>query len=367
MDRIYFNKLNYLENSKAIIGIKTVDDNDKLIDIKKLFAEKSNVLLKNYNIYFCSNQYELYNLLIFSIIKSFAKIHDIPNVICSTMEHPNILSILDIYKKDNLITVSMAGANIYGSIPVSNVKDLITPSTCLIIVSFSNYLIGTLNDIKLIGEIAHKSNIPLFSDTIYSFGKCDFKPMENNIDIFSADFCKKDLCLLAINKDLVSGYKLKHQSIKFQTDKSIKITSKDYKSVIATLDNIKLDAFKKKNNLLKKYLLDNLKKHCIGLKSTLLFYNDVVKNNIIPKSNDLIVLGHLDLTKSIPDTVSFIYMHSTKTALETKLKKNNIFISDLNTNLFEKIGILEKYAKRVITINLSSCVKSDINYFIKML
>lgn len=349
------------------------DNLQKINNIKKIYTNISIFSLNDYNIYFCNTQYELYNLAIFSIIKSFSSVVNIPHIVCSNMEHPYIIEILDNYVSQNIITVSYTIADIYGSTSVNEIETAIKSDTCLIIVNFINRIIGTINNIKAIGDLAHKHKIPLFSDCIYIFGRSHFTPLENNIDIFSSKV-HQNIYLLVIRKELFIGFKLEAQSIKFQnnSEKLISIDDKIYKLIIQTLgefQNSKILSKNKKVLTLKKYLYNCLKKNCERTSNVVYYYDDIVKMNTIPKINDIVVLGHHleDDNKSSSCILSFIYISSVAANIEKELKKLDCFVPLTNTTLLENMGILKKWAKRVITINLDNCVKADINALLEIL
>jgi cysteine desulfurase len=77
---------------------------------------------------------------------------------------------------------------------------------------FSNNEIGSINNIKEIGEIAHKHNIPLHTDAVQSFGKYKINLPINNIDAISVSFHKfyspKGIGMIIINNDFINGYNL---------------------------------------------------------------------------------------------------------------------------------------------------------------
>lgn len=366
---VCFDKLNFLEYNKSIkTGKLLITDKEKINNIKKLYAERLKFSLNIYSIYFCDNQKEIYYTIISSIVKSYSVMLDKPHILCSSIEHNYINDILMDFVKNNLISISIIPANIYGGVNVNQVEELINGNTCLIIVAYSNYLTGTINNIKDISKIAHKYKIPLFSDTIYTIGKIPINAANNNIDIFTGDFTKKNLGLLIIKKDLFIGFKLKDYSNKFNLPK-VEISDSDYNYVYTGLNRInKIDQDKTKNKMLilRKYFISILTKN--NKNGKIYYYDDIVNQDIKPDTNDIIILGY---DVNIPDndnkmqldTISFILMKYNSINI-SKIK--NIYMQT-NINLYENIGIITKYAKRIITVNLQNITKSDINIIIKQL
>jgi hypothetical protein len=346
---------------------------NSLINIKKLYAKNNNVSLSSYNIYFSNTLFELYNLIIFPIIKSFTIVTPIPNVVCSINEHPYIINILDNYIKQNIVTVTYINPDIYGEITAENLENQLENAhtnnngkkTCLIIISAINSEIGTINNLKQLSSISHKYNIPLFSDCINIYGKVQIEPTTNNIDIFTSQI-SDNLFTLGINKELFNGYNLNLQSLSFQNnDKIVNLNVGMYNSIIKNLTTNKtkkqMNINEKNTIVLKKYTYTLLEEHCNKTKNKLYYYDSLITQNIMPKMGDIVILGHNinDISKSFPNIITFIYI-SKKTQ-----KPHGMSNSTIKT--FEVIGIRKKWIDKIVFLDLTNKKTSDINKFLKSL
>jgi cysteine desulfurase len=94
-----------------------------------------------------------------------------PHIIASAMEHHSIMDCLYHLEKDGDIEVSYVEPRIFGNIIASDVEKLIRDNTCLITVMYANNEIPIINNVELIGDMAHKYKIPLHSDCVQIFGK----------------------------------------------------------------------------------------------------------------------------------------------------------------------------------------------------
>jgi hypothetical protein len=297
-------------------------------------------------------------------------------MICGKMEHPYILEILKRYETKKLITVSYIDVNIFGEIDKSNIESKITHNTCLIIVSYINYLTGIVNNIKQISEIAHNNKIPLFCDTVYAFGKLKVYANLYSIDVLTADYGSKNICILAIKKLLFNGYKLYDQCINFQSNhKVIKLTDITYGKTITTIKRSKKlitqSRIKSIQNM-RKYIINLMYKYAEEYDNKVYYYDELITSKDIPKTGDFIIFGYHDKkdtnqtnARILPQIISFICINKNNTKdMTTLLNKKNIIIykhTDAEIKLFENMGIIEKYAKKIITLNLENCTKSIIN------
>ena len=325
-----------------------------LSNIKKTIAKSMSI---NDDIYICNTQYELYNLIIFSMIKAFSLVVKTPYILCSNIEHPYIIEILDKYEKAGMVLLSYINADINGYIQPIEVEKHINSkngSICLVIISLLNYMIGSKNDIKSISELVHKHKIPLFSDCIYSYGRT----IPNQFDLIDLyTICINNIYTLIIKKELLTGYKLYMYHPLFQNnDKMVNLNYDKH-----TLSQYFKDtSYPKIINLDKRVLaLNKLLLNLIKKKNNVIYYEDIVKNNIIPKDNDIVLFGD---NKAIPNIMSFMYNDLTKIK---KLKKQNIVVNT-DTRLFENIGIKKKFINKIITILLDNATKSDITDFVKL-
>jgi hypothetical protein len=369
MKNIHFDILNSLYQSDQTDSLKSNIKIKDINNIKKIYAEKCNFSLTDYSVIFCKNQCNLYETIIYAITESYTNIVGVPHIICSTMEHTDIISILNKLVKKSSITVSYVNTDVYGATPLNNVINHIKPNTALVIVSYINYVTGAKNDIKSLNEFLIKKHIPLFSDCIYTYGKLN---VTNLPDIFSIDFTKTNISLLVVKNILIDGYKLKYHSELMQDDaeKLLKINDADYKQVMKSFlsQKFNLQILKISNEKilsLRNYLISCLTN--VNAPRKVHYYNDIINLNIIPAIDDIVILAHETLENGIPNIISFIYMKHTSTAMELKLKKKNISIVHVTAKTFENVGLLPKWSKHVLTLSLDNCSKKDIDLLVSIL
>ncbi len=370
---INFDKLNYLVQNNYDYGSKKYNTQD----LKIKLAEKMNFSLNKFNIYFFNNLYESYFATISSIIKSFSTVSQKPHIISSNIEHPYIISILNDYKSKNIIDITFLTTNIYGSV-TSDIESLIIPNrTCLIVVSPMNYLTGSLNNLKKIGELAHKNKIPMFSDCIFSIGKYDIVPDSMNMDCFTITFEKNNLSIAIMNKKLVEGYKIYDHDIRFEdkVQNFVQIDDIFISNSIQVLNNVFKSDIKLKNEklfVIKNYFIECLQETLSKTHNNLYFYDEFIKkninNNTPPKNNDIIILSHKD-KKSLPHILSFIFINDKNDCeIYDAMKKNGIiYLKNDNYLLFESLGITSKWTKKIVSICFDEThSKLDINNIIKV-
>lgn len=327
----------------------------KIKEIKQLYAEQGNFNLKDYSIILCRDQYDLYETLIHAIVESYTNIIGIPHIVCGIMEHPDIIIILNKLVKSKHIIVTYVCVDIYGAVPVVHIKNAILANTALLIISYTNYLIGTFNNITDIAQLAQNAKVPLFCDCIYTYGKLNKLQLT---DIFSIGF--NNIHLLTIKNILIDGYKLNHHcdAMQSSSEKALQISNAQYKQIMQVLISKRFT-----NNTVntKVYLLAQLKS-----KYTLYYYNAIITESTILHKNDIIILGYNDMIKCVSNTVSLIVMSNTAITIKKKLEKKDMLIM-CASKPFENIGLIVKWSKYVITINLDNCTNANIDLLISCL
>jgi len=105
---------------------------------------------------------EAINLVAFSFAEKFIKEND--EIIISEMEHhSNIVPWQLVCERKNAI-LKIIPFNFRGELEVECLKDLITERTKIISLTHVSNVLGTINPIKEVIEIAHKHNIPVMID-----------------------------------------------------------------------------------------------------------------------------------------------------------------------------------------------------------
>lgn len=128
----YFNNLNSLEfkqkDAKTKKDIKPksgVSNILKIKELKKVLSQQCNFSLTDYSVIFCQDRYDMYETIICAIVDSYSNIVGMPHIICGTMEHPDVLSLLNKLHKTKHIELMYVNTDIYGGIQANQIEPLI--------------------------------------------------------------------------------------------------------------------------------------------------------------------------------------------------------------------------------------------------
>ena len=137
--------------------------------------------LFNYNdfsrIIFTSNITESLNMAIKGIVKEG------DHIITSSLEHNAVWRCIKTLKRDKGITISTVPCTYEGHTNPKDVEGLIKKNTTLIVFNHASNVIGTLQPIREIGEIARKYNIPFLVDAAQTAGVYPIDIHKDNIDL----------------------------------------------------------------------------------------------------------------------------------------------------------------------------------------
>jgi cysteine desulfurase len=177
---------------------------------------------------------------------------------------------------------------------------------------FANNEIGTINDIKMIGEIAQKYNIPFHTDAVQIFGKYKINLPANNIHVLSASFHKlygpQGVGLLIIHKDLISGYDLK-PIIHGTQFSGMRGGTENVPGIAGSIEGMTFcfDQREKKNEKmqeLKNFIIDHLRKKY--KEGNIYNYINSRSENVLSLNNfEYVLLG--DQKKCLPNTLSIAF------------------------------------------------------------
>lgn len=141
------------------------------------------------------------------------------HIISSAIEHSSVLQCLENLKDEGVISYSLISPNIYGTVNVADVEKEIDSvrskglPIALITIMFANNELGSINNIKGIGELAFKNKIPFHTDAVQVFGKFVIDLPASKISAISVSYHKfygpKGIGLLIISNLLIEGYGLR--------------------------------------------------------------------------------------------------------------------------------------------------------------
>ena len=130
-------------------------------------------------IIFTLNCTDALNIAIQSILKSG------DNVLTTVLEHNSVSRPLEMLKKKRNISVTKLLPLESGYIDPQEVKSKITKNTSLIVLTHASNVIGTVQPIKEIAEIARARGIPLLIDAAQTVGVIDINVEEDNITLLA--------------------------------------------------------------------------------------------------------------------------------------------------------------------------------------
>lgn len=167
----------------------------------------------NYKVIFTSGASESNCTILRSVVDAYREHTDAtPHVVLSAIEHKSLIEQAQSFEKRGLITATYVQPNASGHIPPEEVARAIQPNTCLVCVMHANNETGAINNIRKIGEIAHKNNVPYHCDTVQTFGKFPISPITDNVDSFCISFHKMGgvpgIGALVVKQKFLQGYKL---------------------------------------------------------------------------------------------------------------------------------------------------------------
>ncbi len=131
---------------------------------------------------FTSGSTESINLVHFGIAQSYYSKGK--HIITSSIEHSAVLDSLK-YLEQKGFEITYLPVDSNGQIDIADLENSIKNETILVSIMTANNEIGTINNIKEIGEICHKKNIIFHTDASQGIGKINFDVKENYADLVS--------------------------------------------------------------------------------------------------------------------------------------------------------------------------------------
>jgi len=106
------------------------------------------------------------------------------HIITTTIEHISVINICKRLQKQGF-EITYVPVDKQGMVDPEKLKDAMTNRTILISVMYANGEIGTIQQIKEIGKIAHENQIYFHVDAVAAAGKVPINVEEENIDLLS--------------------------------------------------------------------------------------------------------------------------------------------------------------------------------------
>ena len=134
-------------------------------------------------IIFTSGATESINMAIKGIVSNSNKTKK--HIITFQTEHKAVLDTCN-YLENNDVDVEYLPVDQDGFINTNEIKEKIKKETILVAVLHGDNEIGTVQQVKKIGEICQNANVPLFVDAAQTFGKIPINVSEMSIDMLAA-------------------------------------------------------------------------------------------------------------------------------------------------------------------------------------
>ena len=135
------------------------------------------------SIFFTSGGTEADNMAIKCAIHD----HKITHAITSKISHQAVLYPLQDLDKEGVIKLSYVAIDKDGAVSLSHLKELLKDnSRTFVSIMHANNEIGTLEDLKQIGEICKEYNAIFHSDTVQTIGHYSFNMQDLNVDFMAA-------------------------------------------------------------------------------------------------------------------------------------------------------------------------------------
>ncbi|RDY25702.1 aminotransferase class V-fold PLP-dependent enzyme [Romboutsia weinsteinii] len=158
---------------------KKAMESDRLVyEARKLIADLCNFDDPK-RVIFTSNITESLNLAMYGILEEG------DHVITSSLEHNAVWRCLKTLERDKNISITQIPASKEGYTDVSDIRKSIRANTKLIIFTHASNVLGTIQPIREIGEIAKEHNIPFLVDAAQTFGAYPIDIKKYNIDILA--------------------------------------------------------------------------------------------------------------------------------------------------------------------------------------
>jgi cysteine sulfinate desulfinase/cysteine desulfurase-like protein len=362
----------YKKNIGIAVNENAVDDAKKYI-LKCCDGD-------DYSLYFTSGEIESNRIILCCAVNAYRKIRKIkPHVIISSTEHCSITKYANSLHDSGQIELSIIKPNSYGCILSHTVADIVKPNTCLVLITYINQDLGSVNNIEKISNILHEKKVPIHSDCTYLFGKHKLNLKKTNIDSVTISFDiiggPIGLGALIVSNKFLLGYKLDEHSTTLENKNPFNIPA-----IMAATEAVKISMNnrKLKNDKMLKFRNDIITQ--MGSKFQTLTFANFMKSDDPPledstkPKNKLIILGPPIDNNSYytPSILSLVILGSKKktaSIIQSELKKKGIIIGipDLSkNNIYDEIGMPEDAQPYIIRISLSDNItQPDINKFIK--
>lgn len=277
------------------------------------------------------------------------------HIISTQIEHPSVLELLKMLKKDGH-KITLLKVDNHGVVDVNQLQCSINKNTVLISLSHSNGEIGTIQPLIKIAKIAKEKKIVLHLDATQSIGYLPIDINKTGVDLLTFGVHKiygpKGIGVMYVKDGIqISSEDDKYHSRKFKTG------TENVPGIVGAGSTIKLLA-NNKNEVLR---LKNLRDYFI--------------KNVLLKIPDSILTGHPE--KRHPTNASFCFKNVRAELAILLLEESNIYASsgsacksetDDPSYVLEAMGILPSLVRGALRFTFGKTnTKKDVNCTIDVL
>lgn len=306
-------------------------------------------------IYFTSCGSESDNLAIKGF--AYANINKGNHIITSKIEHPAILNTCkNLENKGFRVTYLNVDEN--GFIDLQELKKVINNDTILISVMTANNEIGTIQNVKEIGNIAHQHNIVFHTDAVQAIGNVKIDARDMNIDMLSMSAHKfygpKGVGALYVKK----GINFERIQDGGHQEREKRAGTENVAGIVGLgkaieIANLQIEEYNVKLNSLRKYFIDEISK----------------------RKKDIKING--DLNSRLPGNINISFKGKDSSNILIELDKHGICASGGSacssgtsnpSHVLLAIGLERQWLEGTIRITLGEeNTKQHIDYLIQVL
>jgi len=333
-----------------------VECKEKILAVKKFIAGVCGISQDDYNIIFNSGASEGNAYILRCVVDSYyAKTKVKPHIITSAIEHKSILSCLKDLESLERVSITYINPDKLGFIHANNIEEKIQKNTALIVVMSANNETGAINDVKKIGTMAHKHNIPYYCDCTQSFGKIPLNPDIYNVDAFTLSFHKlhgpPGIGVLIVKKSFYDGFQIKPLIAGSQNDglrggtENIPAIAGAHQAMRTVYKNRK-----NKNDMLVKkkiFIIKELSKH-IPCKSLSSYWEEKSSNPKYQNSIEVIFITGEDPLNYLCNTLLLTVVKRTSPMICNSIMKNMLEKHNVIVSIGSACNTQSKYASHVV-------------------
>lgn len=193
-------------------------------------------------------------------IKGVAKANNGKHIITSSIEHPAVMKACKTLEEEDY-KITYLKVDREGFINLKELENAITKDTILVSIMHANNEIGTIQDVKKIGEICNKHGVYFHTDAVQGYTKIPIDVKEMNIDLMSVSSHKihgpKGVGALYVKK----GTKIKRQNDGGEHEFGLRAGTENVTGIVGfgkAIEITKTDDMKRLRDKLIKGVLENI-------------------------------------------------------------------------------------------------------------